>query len=1208
MVGWVIGSAVRLRRLVVAGVVAVLGLGLLQLQGAPVDVYPEFDGTGVEIQAEALGLSAQEVEQLITVPLEQDLLNGVPWVESIRSRSMAGLSAIDLQFEAGTDLYEARQMVQERMTQAKALPNVGTPPIMVQPTSSTSRAAMVNLRSTDVSLIEMSVLARWQIRPRLMSIPGVANVSIWGQRDRQLQVQVDPARLRASNVTLTQLIETTGNALWVSPLSFVEASTPGTGGFVETPNQRIGVQHISPITDSQQLADVAVQDVQGPPVRLGDVATVVEEHQPLIGGAGAAGQEGLMLVVERFPGADLADVTEDVEEALAAMAPGLSGITVDSTVFRPTTYLSSALDNLGVAVLIGLLLMVAMIGVLSLSWRVAVVTFGSVAVSLVAALYVLDLRGAPLTTMTVIGLAAVTALVIDDAVGDVAQIRSRVRERRDAGQSAFTAMVTEAVLARRGPLGYALVITLLALVPLLLLSGVAAAFARPALLTFTLAALASLFVSLVVTPTLAVLLLGGRSRRSRVSPFDALVRRGADRLSAVSVGRAWPAAVGLVLLAALAVPLAASVRSDTVLPDLQDRGVVVRLEAAAGTSLPEMNRITGLAAEELRHIDGIESAGVQVGRAIGADEVVDVDSGEVWLTIAEDADYPGTLEAVRATIRGYPGLQSSVQTYAGDQVAAAAASTGDDLVVRVYGQDFETLRQTADDVRQVLATVEGVISPAVQAQSSRPTVEIEVDLAAAQRAGLRPGDVRRETSTLISGLTVGTLYEQQAIFDVVVWGGPPTRQSLDSLRSLLIDTPAGTQVRLGDVARVNLAPNPTVITHDAVSRSLDITAAIGDRDPSDVAAEVTARLQRVDFPYEYRAEVVGDAVIREQGRDAILLAVAVAAVLAFLLLQAATSSWRGALVLFVSVPVAATGGLVALHLLGGDPTVGVLAAIGAVVAVALRQALVLVRRAQELTQGTAAADAMRQALGEKAPPALAAVLVTAAAFLPAAVMARRAGLEMLQPFAVTLLAGLISSTLVVLVLIPSLFAAVAGPRPSDSSGRGAPGTVPAARRPVGGEPKQTREAGGMARIGRSLGLASLLAASLSLTGCQAARGVDPTSDEQPATVETRDGSPPVLTLSERAEQRLGIQTAPAVPDPAGGLLIPYAALVYDADGAAWAFVRTAPLTYTRTALTAGAITGGQVSVPTSNLKAEDQVVTVGAPELVGIETGLDGEE
>src|SRR3954465_2477528 len=279
MMAWLIDSAMRLRRLVGAAVVAVLTLGVVQLRDEPLDVYPEFEPPAVQVHTEALGLSAEEVERLITTPLEQDLLNGIPWLREIHSQSMPGLSAIDLNFQPGTDLFLARQVVQERMSQAAALPNVGNSPKMIQPTASTSRVAMVALRSPDVSLIEMSVLARWQMRPRLMAIPGVAQVSIWGQRERQLQVQVDPERLRRNEVTLTQLIETTGNALWVSPLSFVEASTPGTGGFVEasppgtggfveTPNQRIGVQHVSPITTSEQLADVAIEGVPGTGLRL----------------------------------------------------------------------------------------------------------------------------------------------------------------------------------------------------------------------------------------------------------------------------------------------------------------------------------------------------------------------------------------------------------------------------------------------------------------------------------------------------------------------------------------------------------------------------------------------------------------------------------------------------------------------------------------------------------------------------------------------------------------------------------------------------------------------------------------------------------------------------------------------------------------------------------------------------------------------------
>ena len=1028
MVAWLIDSAMRLRRLVVAAVVAVLALGVVQLQHAPVDVYPEFEQTRVQVQAEALGLSAQEVEQLITVPIEQDLLNGVPWLKSITSRSMPGLSAIDLVFEPGTDLYRARQMVQERMSQAKALPNVGTPPAVIQPTSSTSRVEMVGLRSASVSLIEMSVLARWQIRPRLMSIPGVAQVSIFGQQDRQLQVQVDPKRLQASHVTLTQLIETTGNALWVSPLSFVEASTPGTGGFIETPNQRLGVQHVSPITTADKLGDVAVQGVHGPPVRLRDVTTVVEDHQPLIGDATDAGQQSLMLVVERFPGANTAQVTHDVDEALAAMEPGLKGITVDTSVYRPVSYLESALHRAGLAALIGFVLLGLVIGGLTRSWRVPVIALTSAATSVTSALWVLYLSGQTLTTMTLLGLAAVMALVIDDAVGDTVDLRSRLRARRDEGRSAATALLTEAVATRRAPLTVATVITLLALVPLVLLTGPAGTLVRPAVLAFALALLAALLVAVVVTPILAVMLLGDASAgRARADSSPAWVRRRLDALAERSGRRPLTAVVVLAVLALVALPGITLLNPGRTLPTAQDRNVVVRLQTAPGTALGETNRITNLAAAELNRLPGVHTAGTHVGRAIASDTVADVDTSEIWLTIADGADYGGTLAAVRSTVRQYPGVRSQVATYADDRLAAAGATTGDKLVVRVYGQDLGVLRSTAEDVRQKVQTVSGVLSPTVAPQVTEPAIDIQVDLAAAQRVGLRPGDVRRDAATLVSGLTVGSLYEQQAIFDVVVWGGAATRESVAGLQSLLIDTPDGGRVRLGDVARVRIAAEPSAISHDAVSRSLDITAQVRGRSAAAVASDVTTQLRRMDFPYEYRAEVVGDAVSRADTHRWILITALVVGLLAYLLLQSATASWRGAAVLLLVAPFAAVGALLGAQLTGGVLTGGVLAALFAVVALTLRQALALVRRAQALNEGDAAtAEAMRRAVREKAPAVIGVALATAALFLPAAVMGGGAGLELLQPFAVSLLVGLISAVAVVLLVVPGVYPALAG--------------------------------------------------------------------------------------------------------------------------------------------------------------------------------------
>src|SRR3954468_2296029 len=371
MMRWIVGASMQLRVLVVVIAALIMVFGVSQLRQMPVDVLPEFTQPYVEIQTESLGLSAEEVEQLITVPMEQDLLNGLPWLQSIRSESVPSLSSVVLIFQPGTDLMRARQMVSERMTQAVAMPHVSKPPTMLQPLSSSNRVMIVGLSSKSVTHINMSVLARWTIQPRLMGVPGVANVSIWGQRDRQLQVQVDPKRLAEKNVSLLQVLETTGNSLWVSSLSFVEASTPGTGGFIDTANQRLGIRHILPIVSPKELAQVPIEDAKD--IKLSDVANVVENHQPLIGDALTGEGPGLLLVVEKFPGANTLEVTHGVEEAMSDLSPGLAGITVDKDVFRPADFIETATSNLGRATIIGFALLAIVLMVFFYDLRTALI-------------------------------------------------------------------------------------------------------------------------------------------------------------------------------------------------------------------------------------------------------------------------------------------------------------------------------------------------------------------------------------------------------------------------------------------------------------------------------------------------------------------------------------------------------------------------------------------------------------------------------------------------------------------------------------------------------------------------------------------------------------------------------------------------------------------------------------------------------------------
>jgi Cu/Ag efflux pump CusA len=1028
--GWILGSSLRFGRLVVALAIGLMVIGIAQLRSAPVDVYPEFMPPSVEIQTEALGLSAAEVEQLITVPLEQDLLNGVPWLDRIHSSSMPGLSAIDLTFQPGTNLYAARQMVQERMTQAHALPNVGSPPIMIQPLASASRIAMIRLSSRQVSLIDMSVLGRWKIRPRLMGVHGVANVSIYGQRDRQLQVQVDPKRLRAEHVSLTQVVETAGNALWVSPLTFVEASTPGTGGFFESASQRLAVQHISPIATPRQLSDVPVQGASASKLRLGDVANVIEDHQPLIGDAVGSGAPSLFFVVEKFPGADTLQVTRDIEAAMADMAPGLKGITIDTSEYRPASFIETALRNVGWVALIGLALLLAvMLGVFA-SWRAALIGAVVVPVALTMAAYVLYLRGVTFTTITLLGLAAAVCVVIDDVITDIDAVQRRIAGRATAGgRRHLSAAIQAAFAASRGPLVFATLAILVATLPFLFLGTVVTAFSRPLVFTFALAGLSSMLVAFTLTPTLAALLLRGKDA-GKQGPFAGWVKRVFDRgFAAITPPpRAW-AVAGVLVAAALAViPLAGR---GSLLPQLQDRDLLLHVEAAPGTSLPEMDRVTAAAGNELRALPGVKRVGTHVGRAVGSDQLVDVNSAEVWITLDDRADYGQSRAAITTVMSGYPGLRTDLVTYSSDRVAQVMAGQKDDLVVRVYGADLTVLQDRARQIRAMLSGVPGVAKPVMRPIPQRPTVDVKVNLAAAQRYGLSPGDVRRDATTLTSGLVVGNLYEQSRIFDVVVWGAPRVRGDLTELGNLLIDTPSGGHVALKDVATVTVHAEPDAITHDDVLRSVEVTATVTG-DPAAVVSAVHSRLARMPMPYEYHAEVFGNATTGRADATRALAYGAVALVGVFLLLQAAVASWRRAGLMMASLPLSVVGGVLTAPLAGGVWNAASLAGLFAVLALAIRASVLLGRRVHAEEEASAAngrdADGQRiihASARERAVPLIQSVLATAAVLLPAAILGSRAGLEFLHPLAVTMLGGLASLLLVQVFVLPAFLLAAA---------------------------------------------------------------------------------------------------------------------------------------------------------------------------------------
>ncbi len=624
-----IRTALRLRFIVVlmAATLIVVGPGLLR--NAPLDVFPEFAPPLVEIQTEAPGLATEQVEALISVPIENAMI-GTPFAETIRSKSVLGLSSVVILLRRGTDLLEARQLVQERIARvAELLPEAAEPPVLLSPLSSTSRVMKIGLSSATLSQMELSTVARWTIRPRLMSVEGVANVAIWGQRDRQFQILVDPDRLRANGVTLKQVTEAGQSAV-----------TVGAGGFVDTPNQRLAVTHRAELRSPADLAEVTVVFRDGAPVTLGDVATVVEGHPLPIGDAIINGGPGILLIVEKQPWGNTLSVTRGVDEALAALGPALPGIDVDATIFRPATFIEMSLDNLSRALLIGSVLVVILLGFFLYDARTAAISLLAIPLSLITAAVVIRYQGGVLDTMVLAGLVIALGEVVDDAIIDVENIMRRLRLNAAAGHPKSSAkVVLDAFLEVRSAVVYGSLIVVLVLLPVFFLGGLSGTFFRPLATSYVLAILASLVVALTVTPALCLLLLPSQATRRQE---DAPVVRRLKKWYRSSIERrvrdpAW--SLRVLVVSTVASLLIFPFLGEQFLPNFKEYDFLMHWVEKPGTSIEAMNRITLLGGRELLSIPGVRNFGSHTGRAEVADEVVGPNFTELWISLDPSVRY-----------------------------------------------------------------------------------------------------------------------------------------------------------------------------------------------------------------------------------------------------------------------------------------------------------------------------------------------------------------------------------------------------------------------------------------------------------------------------------------------------------------------------------------------------------------------------------------
>lgn len=1013
MLSRLITSSVHGRVVVVALCGLLIVFGYRTIKTAPLDVFPEFAPPKVEIQTEAPGLSTEEVESLISVPLE-NALNGTPGLKTIRSKSVLGLSSVVLLFGEGTDIHKARQYVQERVAaEAVRLPTVARPPVILQPLSSLSRMLKIGLTSETMSQQDMTVLALWTIRPKLMSVPGVANIAIWGQRDKQYQVLVDPDRLRAYGVTLDQVMR-----------AAQDATVLESGGFVDKPNQRLAVRHRAMVDDPDDLARTVVAFQGNAPIRLGEVATVQFGSPPAIGDAIINDGPGLLLIVEKQPESNTLEVTRRVEAALKELEPGLVGVEIDATIFRPATFIERAIENLGHALLIGCGLVVVILVLFLYDWRTAFISLTAIPLSLISAVVVLTAFGVTLNTMVIAGLVIALGEVVDDAIIDVENIVRRLRLNRKAGNplSPFK-VVIEASMEVRSAVVYATLIVIIVFLPIFFLDGIAGSFFRPLAMAYILAILASLLVALTVTPALSYMLLTNERGQHEEPTVVRRLRLAYGAVLPYLLGRPY-FALSVILAAFVLSGAIASRFGSEFLPEFQETDFLMHFIAKPGASVEEMDRTSILASRELRSIPGVRNFGAHIGRAEVADEVYGPNFTELWISIDENVDYLATRRKVELAMEGYPGMFCDVQTYLKERSKEVLSGTSYSIVVRLFGPDMEVLRAKAKEAEKVMASVEGVTNLKVESQVLVPQIEVRLRPEAAELYGLTPGHVRRATTTLLRGTKVGEVYEGQKRFDVVVWGEATCRDDLAAIRALPIDTPAGVLVRLGEVADVMVVPMPNEIKREAASRRLDITANVQGRDLGAVATEVEQKVRGLTFETGYHPEFLGEEAGRRESSRRLFALGGLALLGVILVIYSDFASWRLTLFVAFTLPFALVGGGVGVMLTGGVVSLGSLVGFVTVLGIAARNGIMLVSHYRHLEDHEGELfgnELVRRGSEERLAPILMTALATGLALLPLVISGQKPGHEVEFPLAVVILGGLVTSTVLNLFLLPPLY-------------------------------------------------------------------------------------------------------------------------------------------------------------------------------------------
>ncbi len=1025
----------RLAVLLVSAILIVAGSYVAATM--PVDVFPDLTAPTVTVLVEGHGMAPEEMETLVTFPIET-AVNGAAAVRRVRSATAVGLAVVWVEFEWGTDIHRARQTVNERLgTVSGGLPPQVERPVLAPVSSIMGEILFISLTSDRHDQLQLRTVATADVRRRLLSVPGVSQVTPIGGDEKQYQVVLSPQRLRAYNLSLgevTEALEKTNEN--VSP------------GFLVEGGQETIVRGIGRIQTTDDIAATVVAVREGRPITVGDLGAV--QIGPAIKrGTGAASRRGpdwepitepgVIIAIQKQPNANTLDLTRQLDLVLAEIQAALpEGMVFNKDLFRQANFIEASIRNTTTALVEGGLMVVAIVVLFLASGRATFITVLAIPMSLVTAILTLKAFGASINTMTLGGMAVAIGLLVDDAIIEVENIVRRLRSNSALPPSQrreVLDVIRDAVFEVRAAVVFATMVILLVFCPLFFLSGVEGRLLRPLGIAFTVSVAASAAVALVVTPALGWYLLP--SSRTVQGGREPVVVRALKRLYAPLLGWSlqFPLAVvipSLVLFAASGT--AATMMGRNFLPEFNEGALVVGVVTVPGTSLQESDRLAALVERALMHEPEIVAIGRRTGRAEEDEHVQGVEASEIDLTLDMDAprrlglprrSKAELLDALRAGLSAIPGVQATFGQPIGHRVDHMLSGTRANIAVKIFGDDLARLRDLAGQVEGVMRDIPGVVDLSTEQQMEVPTLRVELDRPAIARYGLQVTDVTGTLTAALSGQTVGRILEGRNAFDLVARYGDPARSSPETLREVLVDTPSGARVPLKALARIYEDRGSNFISRENVQRKIVVMCNVAGRDMRGVVEDTRAAIAgRIDLPAGYYVEFGGQFESAEATNRRLALLGALVIIGIGFVLHVVFRSARDALLVMVNLPLALVGGVAGVFVSGGVLSVASLIGFISVFGIAARNGIMLVSHIRHLQRHEGVSDfheAIRRGAMERLAPILMTALAAGLALVPLALRGDHPGTEILTPMAIVILFGLLSSTLLNMIVVPALF-------------------------------------------------------------------------------------------------------------------------------------------------------------------------------------------